>query len=155
MPLYYQDYKVHRDEIHAKLVQIMKERLLVHLRALPQIAENWNKTEDTDPQPSQFARALTKEVGVLQRVLSRTLLEEDVIEIFRQVTEIFHSQLTEAFSKLDLNTPQAKKRLFRDIQHILACIHALPALKLSGESIPKPGKLDDFLAQRFQSEAGQ
>ncbi|XP_031502372.1 vacuolar protein sorting-associated protein 54, chloroplastic [Nymphaea colorata] len=150
-----QDYKVHRDEIHAKLVQIMKERLLVHLRALPQIAENWNKTEDTDPQPSQFARALTKEVGVLQRVLSRTLLEEDVIEIFRQVTEIFHLQLTEAFSKLDLNTPQAKNRLFRDIQHILACIHALPAPKLSGESIPKPGKLDDFLAQRFQSEAGQ
>ncbi|CAN6462681.1 unnamed protein product [Victoria cruziana] len=102
-----QDYKVHRDEIHAKLVQIMKERLLVHLRTLPQIAENWNKREDTDSQPSQFARALTK------------------------------------------------TRLFRDIQHILACIHTLPALKLNGESISRSGKLDDFLAQRFQSEAGQ
>lgn len=55
-----QDYKVHRDEIHTKLVQIMRERLLVHLRSLPQIVEGWNRPEDSDPQPSQFARSLTK-----------------------------------------------------------------------------------------------
>lgn len=55
-----QDYRVHRDEIHSKLVQIMRERLLVHLRTLPQIVEGWNRPEDTDPQPSQFARSLTK-----------------------------------------------------------------------------------------------
>lgn len=55
-----QDYKVHRDEIHTKLVQIMRERLLVHLRSLPQIVESWNRPEDADPQPSQFARSLTK-----------------------------------------------------------------------------------------------
>lgn len=56
----FQDYKVHRDEIHSKLVQIMRERLLVHLRGLPQIIESWNRPEDADPQPSQFARSLTK-----------------------------------------------------------------------------------------------
>ena len=38
----FQDYKVHRDEIHSKLVQIMRERLLVHLRGLPQIVESCN-----------------------------------------------------------------------------------------------------------------
>lgn len=38
----------------------MKERLMVHLRGLPQIVESWNRPEDTDPQPSQFARSLTK-----------------------------------------------------------------------------------------------
>ncbi|RVX04792.1 Vacuolar protein sorting-associated protein 54, chloroplastic [Vitis vinifera] len=54
------DYKVHREEIHTKLVQIMRERLLVHLRGLPQIVESWNRPEDNDPQPSQFARSLTK-----------------------------------------------------------------------------------------------
>ncbi|CAN1226115.1 Vacuolar protein sorting-associated protein 54, chloroplastic [Linum grandiflorum] len=78
-----QDYKVHRDEIHTKLVQIMRERLFVHLRGLPQIVESWNRPEETDPQPSQFARSLTKEVGYLQRVLSRTLHESDVKAIFR------------------------------------------------------------------------
>lgn len=55
-----QDYKVHRDEIHSKLVQIMRERLLVHLRGLPQIVESWNRPENTDTQPSQFARSITK-----------------------------------------------------------------------------------------------
>lgn len=38
----------------------MRERLLVHLRGLPQIVESWNRPEDNDPQPSQFARSLTK-----------------------------------------------------------------------------------------------
>lgn len=38
----------------------MKERLTVHLRGLPQIVESWNRPEDTDSQPSQFARSLTK-----------------------------------------------------------------------------------------------
>lgn len=38
----------------------MRERLVVHLRGLPQIVESWNRSEDTDPQPSQFARSLTK-----------------------------------------------------------------------------------------------
>ncbi|RAL53526.1 hypothetical protein DM860_015563 [Cuscuta australis] len=57
-----QDYKVHRDEIHSKLVQIMRERLLIHLRGLPQIVENWSRQEDTYPQPSQFARSISKSV---------------------------------------------------------------------------------------------
>jgi vacuolar protein sorting-associated protein 54 len=56
----FQDYKVHRDEIHLKLVQIMKERLMVHLRTFPQIVETWMRSEDNDAQPSQFARAVTK-----------------------------------------------------------------------------------------------
>lgn len=54
-----QDYKIHRDEIHTKLVQIMRERLLANLRKLPQIVEDWNK-EDVDPQPSAFAKSVTK-----------------------------------------------------------------------------------------------
>lgn len=38
----------------------MRERLLVHVRGLPQIVEGWNRPEDADAQPSQFARSLTK-----------------------------------------------------------------------------------------------
>lgn len=67
------DYKVHRDEIHTKLVQIMRERLLVHLRGLPQIVESWNRPEDADSQPSQFARSLIKVI---------TLIQEDQLSIF-------------------------------------------------------------------------
>ncbi|KAG2689589.1 hypothetical protein I3843_09G145100 [Carya illinoinensis] len=150
-----QDFKVHRDEIHTKLVQIMRERLLVHLRGLPQIVESWNRPEDSDPQPSQFARALTKEVGFLQRVLSRTLHEVDVQVIFRQVVIIFHSQISEAFSRLEIQSPQAKNRLYLDVKHILGCIRSLPSDDLSNSGTPNWGKLDEFLVERFGSEAGQ
>ncbi|XP_043695603.1 vacuolar protein sorting-associated protein 54, chloroplastic [Telopea speciosissima] len=148
------DYKVHRDEIHTKLVQIMRERLLVHLRDLRRIVESWNRPEDNDVQPSQFAKSLTKEVGFLQRVLSRTLHEADVQAIFRQVVQIFHYQISEAFSQLEITTPQAKKRLLRDIQHILGCIRSLPSDNISTDGVPNSGELDEFLAQMFGPEAG-
>ncbi|KAF4384421.1 hypothetical protein F8388_012754 [Cannabis sativa] len=149
-----QDYKVHRDEIHTKLVQIMRERLLVHLRGLPQIVESWNRPEDADPQPSQFARSLTKEVGFLQRVLSRTLHVVDVQAIFRQVVIIFHSQISDAFLRMEINTPQAKDRLHRDVKHILGCIRSLPTDNSSESTTPNWGQLDEFLAQRFGTEDG-
>ncbi|KAK7411728.1 hypothetical protein VNO78_03165 [Psophocarpus tetragonolobus] len=150
-----QDYKVHRDEIHSKLVQIMRERLLVHLRGLSQIVENWNRPEEADPQPSQFARSLTKEVGYLQRVLSRTLNEEDVQVIFRQVVIIFHSQITEAYSKFDIISPQARRRLYRDVKHILQCIRSLPLGDSSKPDTPNWGQLDEFLVKKFGNEAIQ
>lgn len=150
-----QDYKIHRDEIHSKLVQIMRERLLANLRKLPQIVEGWNGPEDNDVQPSQFAKAVTKEVTYLHRILSQTLLEVDVQTIFRQVVQIFHSHITEAFSKLEVGTPQAKNRLCRDVQHILSCIRKLPAENFSSETVPNYGLLDEFLAENFGTKVGE
>ncbi|XP_074338003.1 vacuolar protein sorting-associated protein 54, chloroplastic isoform X1 [Apium graveolens] len=144
-----QDYKVHRDEIHTKLVQIMRERLLFHLRSLPQIVESWNRTEDTDSQPSIFARSITKAIGYLQRVLSRNLHEADVQAIFRQVVVIFHTHISDACSLLEISTPQAKNRLYCDLQHILGCIRSLPSDDLNNSEIPNRGKLDDFIVQKF------
>nr|GEV28556.1 vacuolar protein sorting-associated protein 54, chloroplastic isoform X1 [Tanacetum cinerariifolium] len=113
-----QDYKVHRDEIHTKLVQIMRERLLLHSRGLPQIIETWNRADETDLQPSQFAKSLTKEVGFLQRVLSKTLHEADVLEIFKEVTIIFDIQISDAFAPVDISIPQARARLNRQVLDI-------------------------------------
>ncbi|KAI7729170.1 hypothetical protein M8C21_019673, partial [Ambrosia artemisiifolia] len=150
-----QDYKVHRDEIHTKLVQIMRERLLVHLRGLPQIIETWNRVDETDIQPSQFAKSLTKEVGYLQRVLSRTLHEADVQEIFKEVTIIFDIQISDAFAQVDINTPQAKARLNCEIQHILGCIKSLPSAKLYNESgTPIAGQLESLI-ERISAESDQ
>ncbi|XP_020084503.1 vacuolar protein sorting-associated protein 54, chloroplastic [Ananas comosus] len=150
-----QDYKVHRDEIHTKLVQIMRERLLANLRKLPQIVEGWHGPEDNDLQPSQFAKSVSKEVTYLHRILSQTLLELDVQAIFRQVVQIFHSHITEAFSKLDVNTPQAKNRLCRDVQHILGCIRKLPSEHSSKDGVPNYGLLDEFLAEKFGAKVSQ
>ncbi|KAL0321436.1 UNVERIFIED_CONTAM: Vacuolar protein sorting-associated protein 54, chloroplastic [Sesamum radiatum] len=92
-----------------RVATIMRERLLVHLRSLPQIVERWNRSEDTE-QPSQFARSLTKEVGYLLRTLSKHLLEDDVQAIFGQVVVLLHTQISDAFSRLEISTPQAKSR---------------------------------------------
>ncbi|KAK8967401.1 hypothetical protein KSP40_PGU013100 [Platanthera guangdongensis] len=144
-----QDFKVHRDEIHSKLVQIMRERLLINLRKLPQIVEHWNAPEDNDPQPSQFAKAVTKEVSYLHRILSQILLANDVQAIFRKVVQIFHSHIFEEFSKLDISTPQSKNRLYRDVQAILGCIRKLPSNDSNVDRVPNYGLLDEFLAERF------
>ncbi|KAL1830827.1 hypothetical protein ACET3Z_000478 [Daucus carota] len=149
------DYKGHRDEIHKKLVQIMRERLLYHLRGLPQIVDSWNRTEDTDPQPSNFARSVTKEVGYLQRVLSRTLHDADVQAIFRQVVVIFHTEISEACSRLEISTSQAKNRMYCDLQHVLGCIRSLPSDDLNNSETPNWGMLDEFVVQRFGGEDGQ
>ncbi|KAJ6376724.1 hypothetical protein OIU76_025806 [Salix suchowensis] len=149
-----QDYKVHQEEILTKLVQIMRERLLHHLRSLPQIVESWNRAVDTDSQPSPFALTLVKEVTYLQRILSRTLHEADIQAIFRQVVTIFHKEISEAFSRMEITSQQAKFRLHRDITLILGCIRSLPSGNLSESGTPNWGQLDEFLLQRFGSEAG-
>ncbi|KAL2623879.1 hypothetical protein R1flu_008124 [Riccia fluitans] len=150
-----QDYSTHRDEIHSKLVQIMKERLLHHLKAVPQIVEGWNKADDDDLHPTQFARSLTKEVGVLFRVVSPILLEADTRSVFTRVIALFHSQIAEMFSRLEISTPHGKRKLYRDIQLILTCIRGLPSDDVTVDGIQKPRELDEFLTQRYGIEAPQ
>ncbi|WMV14203.1 hypothetical protein MTR67_007588 [Solanum verrucosum] len=93
------------------------------------------------------------EVGLLQRVLCRTLHEVDVQAIFRQVVIIFHSQISEAFSRLDISSQQARQRAYRDVQHLLGCIRSLPSDSKSNP--PNWGQLDEFLEQNFDAEASQ
>lgn len=47
----------------------MRERLLHHLRQLPQIVETWNRPDDGDAQPSQFARSLTKVSDIIDLLI--------------------------------------------------------------------------------------
>lgn len=47
----------------------MRERLLHHLRQLPQIVETWNRPDDGDAQPSQFARSLTKVSDIIDHLI--------------------------------------------------------------------------------------
>eukprot|EP00850_Spirogloea_muscicola_P016997 SM000142S00511 [mRNA] locus=s142:81828:87360:+ [translate_table: standard] len=136
-----QDYRVHRDEIHSKLVAIMKERLVVHLRTLPGTAEAWAKdaaaSEDRpgDEQASQFARALTKARPKNWRVVA-----------------LVHSQLSDAFSRLDLANPQIRRRVLQDVQLILLGLSALPV-----DAPPDKARqldLDRFLATHYSSGDG-
>ncbi|KAF8107620.1 hypothetical protein N665_0119s0081 [Sinapis alba] len=147
-----QDYRVHRDEIYTKLVQIMRERLLAHLHGLPKVVEGWNRPLDTNKQTKEFAWPLTREVGYLHRVLSETLHEADVQAIFRQVILIIHTQTSQTLANLEISSPEAKKRLKLHVELILKCIRSLPSDSTNQSGIPNWGQLDEFFAQHFREE---
>ncbi|KAL1562542.1 hypothetical protein AAHA92_05112 [Salvia divinorum] len=70
-----------------------------------------------------------KETGVayLLRVSTKHLQEEDVQSIFGQVITMLHTQIADAFSKLEITTPQAKHSLCCEVEHLLGCIRSLPS----------------------------
>ena len=97
-------------EIHAKLVAIMRERLQVHCKRLPSVAAAWvaqgrEGAEDAEAaaavEPSDFAKALSKEVGTLRRVIVSFLSPTDRRDIFGKVLDLFDAQLAEAFARVE------------------------------------------------------
>lgn len=85
----------------------MRERLLFHLRLLPQIVESWNKPDDGDTQPSQFAKSLTKVViyflfhskeyssfficmGLLYLIINISILFQEVSYLQRVLSRMLH-----------------------------------------------------------------
>jgi len=149
-----QDYRLHRDEIHSKLIAIMNERLQFHRRKIPQVLEEWIKeTKETGLQPSEFAKALVKEIGVLQRVLSPLLLESELLLIFGRVSSNFNTTLISSFERLDLKGSAAAAEHVRvDGIHIADCLASLPA-KADAEGT---GMLRNWLEKRsLEVEKGQ
>jgi len=63
-----QDLKIHRNEIHSKLVAIMRERLRVNLKQLPSIAATWGTGAPGRKQPSAFAQTNAKQLRILCQV---------------------------------------------------------------------------------------
>lgn len=62
-----QDLTLHRAEVHAKLVAIMRERLNANLKQLPAVADAWAglPSPSTLPPPSAFALANAKQLRIL------------------------------------------------------------------------------------------
>ncbi len=63
-----QDLRIHRTEIHSKLVAIMRERLMANLKQLPSIAASWGQGAPGPKQPSQFAQTNAKQLRILSQV---------------------------------------------------------------------------------------
>ena len=64
-----QDLKIHRNEIHGKLVAIMRERLTANLKQLPSIAASWGTGAPGLKQPSAFAQTNAKQLRILCQVI--------------------------------------------------------------------------------------
>lgn len=84
----FRDLKLHKSEIHDKLVSIMSERVDFHLHRLSFVVKSLRErnSKTVDPiTPSEFATALTKEMGTLKRVIKELLNEADQRDVLGRV----------------------------------------------------------------------
>lgn len=72
-----QDYQEHQNEIHAKLIAIMGDRLVVHINSLQAI--DWD-TPPANPGINDYMEVLVKETVTLHKLLSR-YLSVPVVEV--------------------------------------------------------------------------
>lgn len=111
------DYQEHQNEIHAKLVAIMADRLAVHCGELREI--DWEATPTRDG-PRQYVLMLTKETQTLHKVLSKYLSQATVEGVMSQVLAASVHRLSEEYGKVEFKSEEAKKRMAMDAAYINA-----------------------------------
>jgi hypothetical protein len=97
-----QDLTMHMDEVHSKLVDIMRDRLSAAVQTLPgevrQLAAN--PALAPPDRPSHTIALLVKQLGTLRAVLAPYLLKEEVEFIFGAVARAYSDALSETFEGL-------------------------------------------------------
>ncbi|TFK42347.1 Vps54-like protein-domain-containing protein [Crucibulum laeve] len=116
------DYQEHQNEIHAKLIAIMGDRLSAHIRTLQ--AVDWNV-----PKPgggvNDYMEILVKETVTLHKVLSRYLTAPIVEYVMTQVFAAINHRLSEEYGKIELPHQEAKTRLLADAKYLHQKLTAL------------------------------
>ncbi|KAF8512270.1 Vps54-like protein-domain-containing protein [Gautieria morchelliformis] len=108
------DYQEHQNEIHAKLVVIMGDRLTVHCRSLQEIKWDVPPTKT----PNGYMELLVKETVTLHKVLSKYLATPAVELVMTQVLAAINHRLSEEYGKVELGSQEAKDRLLRDARYL-------------------------------------
>eukprot|EP00884_Botryococcus_braunii_P007920 jgi/Botrbrau1/17129/Bobra.0157s0028.2 len=123
-----QDLRIHRTEIHHKLVGIMRERLAANLRQLPSLSASWGTglSSSGPPGPSSFATTIAKQIRILSQVLSPILLEQELHLIFGEVAAVFSRSLADAFASLEPAGQAWEMQRSTDAQHLLTTLQGLP-----------------------------
>ncbi|KAI0313659.1 Vps54-like protein-domain-containing protein [Amylostereum chailletii] len=109
------DYQEHQNEIHAKLVAIMGDRLAAHIKSLQAI--RW-EVPPLKPGVNDYMELLVKETVTLHKVLSRYLSSTVVEYVMSQVFAAINHRLSEEYTKIDLPSLEAKERMMADAHHL-------------------------------------
>jgi len=142
------DFHEHQNEIHAKLVAIMADRLDVHCKSLQ--AVDWEK-DTKDGGPNAYVGALTKEHATLNKVISRYLQQATIEAIMGQVCANLDARLKVEFGRIEIKSDGAKDRLKVDATSLrtrlielngvddpLADLEAIVEAKVVPEPAPPP-----------------
>ncbi|KAH9900817.1 Vps54-domain-containing protein [Cubamyces lactineus] len=109
------DYQEHQNEIHAKLIAIMGDRLTAHIRSLQ--AVRWDVPKEGGGV-NDYMEVLVKETVTLHKVLSRYLPSSIVEFVMTQVFAAINHRLSEEYAKIELPTLEAKERLLTDARYL-------------------------------------
>ncbi|QRV99918.1 vacuolar protein sorting-associated protein 54 [Ceratobasidium sp. AG-Ba] len=112
------DFQEHQNEIYAKLISIMGDRL----------AEIDWATPSSKPPPNGYMEVLVKETATLHKVLTRYLSAHASELIMSQVFAAINHRLSEEYTKIDLPNQPAKDRLLEDAKYLHARLSALPGV---------------------------
>ncbi|PFH54158.1 hypothetical protein AMATHDRAFT_135672 [Amanita thiersii Skay4041] len=140
------DFQEHQNEIHAKLIGIMSDRLNAHIKSLQSV--DWNL-----PRPAsgvnEYMEILVKETVTLHKVLTRYLATPTVEYVMTQVLAAINHRLSEEYGKIDMPHQEVKTRLLADAKYL----HQ----KFSGlKHIGMPtSMLETVLAERRVPRAGE
>jgi len=144
------NYLEHRSQIHSKIVNIFKERIDFHCRAVLQAS-------NAEPTPRGWARNLLKESTTLYRVLIQYLPEDQLSPIFQQIAHLVNQHLVTHLSGLDLSSSAVQQALDKDLDHLLdgskstdpekPSVHGLRGLQHFQSSF---SGLEDFINQRLK-----
>ncbi|BGP13772.1 hypothetical protein JCM10213v2_001710 [Rhodosporidiobolus nylandii] len=156
------DYQEHQHEIHAKLVAIMSDRLVVHSRTMETI--NWEVPSAKPGAPNAYMESLVKEHLTLHKVLSRFLQPETVFQILGQVFTALDARLAEVLAPVELRSQDAKERLLLDVRYLREKLGDLKGLEGTGPAkdleslvqskpLPQPATTRPSLPPRTSSMA--
>ncbi|KAJ6261435.1 Vacuolar protein-sorting-associated protein [Drechslerella dactyloides] len=109
------NYQEHQSEIHSKLISIMSDRLMAHVRNIRQTID-WDGPGNVETKPNAYMETLVKETSTLHKVLSKHLSEDVLGSIMGPVFAIYKKRLVEAYSGVTVKTDVGKGRMLRDAQ---------------------------------------
>jgi len=101
------DFQEHQNEIHSKLIAIMGDRTSAHVKALQSV--DWERPKQGEGV-NDYMELLVKETVTLHKVLSRYLTAPVVEFVMSQVVAAINHRLSEEYSKIDLQSQEAKDR---------------------------------------------
>ncbi|KAJ1567300.1 hypothetical protein HK405_006444 [Cladochytrium tenue] len=131
------DFGDHQNELYAKLVSIMNDRLSVQCSNLT--ALNWDSCGDDDLIPDGSCTThmftLVKETLTLHRVLVKYLDNKTLRRVFDDVYKSYNKRLDDELKKVDLFTSGGKNRLLMDVQYLINALTALDGIDGPGNHL--------------------
>lgn len=121
------DYQEHQNEIYAKLVAIMGDRLTVHCKTLQSI--DWEKAQEASASANAYMEALVKEATTLHKVLSKYMPCPALELVMMQVLSAITSRLAEEYGKITLPDAAAKDRMINDAVYLRSRLGDLKGLE--------------------------